>query len=642
MITDFMSKFPLRAFLFISGLAVFGSLLYYALPVTRLGLVIAAILAGILAAVVPLPPPSKYPASRRPSVMYALAGIVMVALAAWWSTIIPIQITDAVRSPWGIVPQSILAALALGLFALFALLTRKPDRLTVLLTIATFFSAIALAVTVYTLGYGFDPFLHRATVAHIAEFGTITPKPLYYIGQYALELPLHKLFALPLSVVDHYLVPVLAAVMLTMSTLYGLVRLHRQKTSLALAVLFLFPLGTVIATTPQGLAYVFCASALMLCAGRLSDQTWSRIPALALTIAACFTHPFAGIPTLIFIVGYFVLTTFTSSGVRTAALVVSTLANAAAIPALFAVQAAQSGLALPFHPSNLFDLERWRTLAVSGFFSNHFSFVYDLLYLALDNMLIIVIVLAGIGLVAVLRHPHTGPEKHIAQLFAYSALAMMINFIVLSIVFDFDFLISYERSDYALRALTMAQLFLLPLAGIGLATSDLWLRHKPQVLRSCFLGLLTIIAIGNVYGAYPRHDNYARSAGFNVSQADFDAVDAIDDRAAGAEYVVLANQATAAAAVETYGFKTYYHGDIFYYPIPTGGALYEKYLAMVNDGPSQATIEATMDLTGANLVFFAVSDYWWQSGKIIENAKRLTDEWFAVDEGKVTVFIFRR
>ncbi len=161
-------------------------------------------------------------------------------------------------------------------------------------------------------------------------------------------------------------------------------------------------------------------------------------------------------------------------------------------------------------------------------------------------------------------------------------------------------------------------------------------------LRVSFLVLLTIIAIGNVYGAYPRHDNYARSSGFNVSQADFDAVDAIDDKANGEDYVVLANQATAAAAVEAHGFKQYYHGDIFYYPIPTGGALYEKYLAMVNDGPSLTTVNEAMDLTGAHVVFFAVSNYWWQSEQLIENAKRLTDEWFAVDGGKVTIFIFRK
>ena len=51
--------------------------------------------------------------------------------------------------------------------------------------------------------------------------------------------------------------------------------------------------------------------------------------------------------------------------------------------------------------------------------------------------------------------------------------------------------------------------------------------------------------------------------------------------------------------MEAYGFKTYYHDDVFYYPIPTGGPLYEKFLTMVNDAPTRATIIEAMDIASS-------------------------------------------
>ncbi|EKD47447.1 MAG: hypothetical protein ACD_66C00056G0001 [uncultured bacterium] len=207
---------------------------------------------------------------------------------------------------------------------------------------------------------------------------------------------------------------------------------------------------------------------------------------------------------------------------------------------------------------------------------------------------------------------------------------------------QFEFLIEYERTNYADRLLTMAVIFLIPYVGIALC--ELWARltTKPQALQLSFILLLSLMATALVYGAYPRHDNYARSAGFNVSQADVDAIYAIENYAKDTPYIVLANQATSSAALEAFGFAHYYHDDIFYYPIPTGGELYNLYLEMTDNEPTAEVMNEAMDLAGVKLGFFAINNYWWDSERIIEHAKNQSIDWFALGDGAVTVFVFER
>lgn len=661
-----MEKIFLRSTIALSLVTIIGSLLYYTLPVTWLGLLLVLIFAVLVASLIPFNFASSSscqpaPLSSRPHFSHLL---IIISLAAWWSVIFPISITTAVRSPWGIVPVFSIISLAMAFFCLIVLLAasqKLTSRLNVIFFATTLFSAISLVAVIYPIGFGFDPFLHRATIEHIAAFGTITPKPLYYIGQYTLELTLHLVGGLQLQLVDRFLLPILAAILLTGSSLTGFTSFMKNKTGFVLAGLLLFPLSTLISTTPQGLAYVFCASAVML------SFISSPIPAGLLALAAAFTHPIAGIPAVIFIFTSYLLRRISHRLQRKIILTLSFLLNILAIPALFALQATKSGLGLSFNLANFFDLSRWHNLGLTSFFSNHFNTWYDALYLVIDNLFLITIIFALIGffshratnackagdteggpcLGAQLASTQRGPQWQDPPLVNISLLlltsgAMFLSFLILSLLFNFDFLISYERSDYALRCLTLAHIFLIPLAALGLVAINNFLRTKPLALRLTFFVLLTIITIGNIYGAYPRHDNYAVSAGFNTAQADIDAVQKIATLANHQDYIVLANQSTSAAAISLYGFKKYYHQDIFYYPIPTGGPLYQKYLAMVNNPPSFDTINQAMDLADVNLAYFAISNYWWNSSNIIAQTKLLTSSWFTTPDGSITIFQFHR
>jgi hypothetical protein len=54
----------------------------------------------------------------------------------------------------------------------------------------------------------------------------------------------------------------------------------------------------------------------------------------------------------------------------------------------------------------------------------------------------------------------------------------------------------------------------------------------------------------------------------NTTQTDIQVVQAIAADAPQ-DYVVLSNQAVAAAALKEFGFKKYFADKIFYYPLPT-------------------------------------------------------------------------
>lgn len=594
----------------IAGISILGSLLYYAAPVATAGLIGVVGIVIVAGVVMWRPSPSLEKEGGRGETREGRArsliafAIGVIGLLAWFSAVAGATVTESVRSPWLVLDPKAIIALAVVAVCASMLLLKKHVALGAVLLASLVFAITSMAASMYPLGYGFDPFLHRATVSHIIETGTITPKPLYYIGQYTLELVAVKLFALPLFAVDAYLVPVLLAL-----AVFAVVTMRRDA---SVECLLFIPFSAFIPTTPQALAYVFVFLAIWTTGWR----SW------LFGVAAMMTHPLAGIPIMLFLVIRGALNERERyPNVMTTVAVIATILGAVAVPAVFLIQSAMSGLALSW-ATNPFDLSR---LPISGYFANGFSTWLDALYLVGANLFLITLVLAIVGFITSKRTPAT-----VALLL--TIIALIVNFIVLNQLFDFTFLISYERSDFASRLLTLISLFSLPLIA----------RLSPPRHTTLSFILIALLAAGNVYAAYPRHDGYTRSAGFNVSPTDIDAVHAIARRETSNDYVVLANQAVSAAAVNEFGFVTYFPGDIFYYPIPTGGPLYDVFLSMVDDAPTKQHAQNAMNLTGASTVYLVVNDYWWQSDKIIATAKAEASDWFALGDGAVTVFIYEQ
>lgn len=610
----------------LASMSLLGSLVYYSATVTTWSLLSVLAVIAMVASAAQRPSTQSGVTLKFKAADLIIFGLGLMALLGWWIVIANTHITEPVRSVWLVLSPTALVALAVATICAATLFIRnQAAALSLIFLGMLLFSATSIAALVYGLGYGFDPFLHRATVAYIAEHGTITPKPLYYIGQYALELIGVKLFALPLFWLDVLLAPTLAAFGIT--TALAARQTSLKTPSIVLVALLLLPLGAFVQTTPQALAFIFTAWTVLVPPRPLA------VPVL-FALAAVITHPLAGIGALV----YVVLLAFDrlTDRYRTLGLVglsLSSLGAAISIPLAFYLQALLAHLELKFSAAHLFQL--WK-LPIDSFLTTNYNAWGDLAYLFIGNAFLIVLGLAVIGLVLTLK------TKHGWYIPGLTALAMFINFVIVSLGFDFNYLIAYERFDFALRLLTLTTIFLLPYVAIAL--SKLWERLKttPTGLRLGFAVLLALVFVTNVYGAYPRHDNYARSAGFNVGPADLETVTTIDANAGDEPYIVLADQALAAAAVQQLGFKQYYHGNIFFYPIPTGGPLYQDFLTMVEDTPSRSAVEHAMDLAGVDLAYFAIHNYWWQAPQIIENSKNLADDWFSINNGAVTVFVFHR
>lgn len=626
----------------ISVISILGSLVYYTMPITKGTLSVLMIIVTVAATLVGKhsestePETHSYKASPWIMSMYIA---IFIALASWWATVLQVSIVESVRSPWLVLNPFIVLALAIAAMLAMVLLIRghRPTASSIAIGLI-FFSAVALTISMYPLGYGFDPFVHRATISHIAEFGTISPKPLYYIGQYALELVGIHIFSLPLKMLDVLLVPILSSVLLTASAWISFKTIMPKNGLPAIIAVLLMPLGAFVSTTPQALAYIFTGILLFLSLPRLFDKE-NAPPMFTLwliAIAALITHPLAGIPAMI----YTTLVTMATweQGTVNRKLLVGFFAilGSIALPIVFVAQAKNSGLDINFTLSELFNLD---LLGFNGFFANHFSSLYDGLYLVISNYLWILVLLAVIGAW------YTKQNKTVWWSYVpiITAGVWLVNYWLLSTTLQFEFLIEYERANYAVRLLTLTAIFLVPHAGIAIAGIFSTLKSRPKILTTSLIALIGFVIVANVYSAYPRHDNYARSAGYNVAKTDIDTVYAINDIGGDEDYIVLANQAVSAAALEAFGFKKYYNGDVFYYPIPTGGELYGYYLDMTDYNPDRWRMEEAMDLAGVDLGFFIVNNYWWKANVITEHAKNEANDWFSIGEDdEVTVFIFER
>lgn len=570
------------------------------------------------------------------------AALIVIALAETVILVVRSATTTAIRSPWEVVAPAVFIVFGLGALLLVSLLARGRERaLSLLLTIAALFVFLSVALLVFPLGYGFDSFIHQATESHIAEFGTITPKPFYYIGQYSIVLFLHHAFLIPIEWADKLLVPLLTALLLPAAWLLAAAHLLKEKQAAirSLVFLFLVPLSSFIVTTPQGLGNLWFILLLLLAAPRLTDRADRPIwPMILGSIAALLIHPIAGIPSFLFLALLAASPDDSQQKNPTLARVFSWIIfvfGCFALPLTFIMNNLRSGQGLGFDVSALLPAAFIHNLRLDLFFENRFSPILDFVYLFGWNQIILLVSGAIIGIIWSRRTILKAIRIYLAM-----AVILFVNFLVIRSAVDFSFLIDYERGNYAERLIPLAVFCLVPFLIIFAGRWLTALPGKPFVLQAAAVVLLAALTTSAFYLNYPRHDAYETSHGFNVSQADISAAVEVERDTAGADYIVLANQSAAAAAIRAFGFIRYYNGQ-FFYPIPTGGALYQLFLEM-NKNPSRATALAAMDLIGVNQIYYLVSDYWWQAERIRETAKTNADDWWEVENGRVVIFKYEK
>lgn len=558
--------------------------------------------------------------------LFVVSLLVFALLLAGSST------TDAVRSPWLVASPLILLAIASAGFWLLGVAARAHTRLAIVGSICLLAAVLSVAIVVFPLGYGFDSFLHQAALDHIALNGTITPKPLYYIGQYALELFVMLFGSLDAHTVDVALLPILAALLLPSSAAAAVWQITKRgvPTAFAAVATAMIPLSTYINTTPQGLSYLWFLLLLFLALPELITGTrWTHPGVLILVaLATLLVHPLTGIPAILFLLLYFasqrqsLLSTLYS---------LLTLLGAIALPVAFALFGDST-----WH----FQWNGLDALVPSTFFSTRFNAIGDLVsWITLNGWLWLIAFAAA---ATVILWKMRSKRWRILPLLA---LILAINAMVLSITGDFSFLIDYEQTNYIDRVVYLCLHVLLPLSvlGIGLVAERLISLKRP-LIRFALIALLGVAIGANAYTAYPRHDTYTVSRGFTVAQSDHHTVASIASHASDEPYIVLANQTVSAAAIQDNGFLHYYgaHSDVFYYPVPTGGPLYQIFLRMIEENPTRALAVEAMDVARVDRAYFVVNDYWWSAETAIERARAQTDEYFVIDDGATWVFVFDR
>ncbi|MCK4553537.1 hypothetical protein KAU19_01060 [Candidatus Parcubacteria bacterium] len=567
------------------------------------------------------------------------------------------QTAQAIISPWQIVPNYFFALYGLATAILVIIIIKQKNNNgtmeqwnngTIFLISLHYFLSFSIAWIIYKIGYGFDPFIHQATMDLIDKTGSVEPKPFYYLGQYSLIVILHKITALPIVWLDKLLVPILAAMYLPITLYKILAKWFENKRSVILTVLFLLilPFSFFIITTPQNFAYLLLLLIILL--GLTCSNIFDLIIIYLLALTALIIQPIAGIPALLFALLLSIYHSDQSSKLKKICYLLIFIISTIALPlAFWFVEKNNSGISEAQNPTGF-----WASLSSLSLpnltMPNQENFILNFIYLYGFNLKIIITLIVVAGLIIAYKYKQ---QCQIFFIYILMSLALGLSY-ALTKILPFNFLIDYERSNFSNRILLIAAFFLLPFiltALYGFINKTL---KQNRIIKISLLTFLVILITTSLYLSYPRFDRYHNSHGYSVSQNDIDSVRWIENNATE-DYMVLANQQVSAAALREFGFKKYYEpsnkfsifnlqSPIFYYPIPTGGPLYQYYLDMVYKKPSRQTMIAAMDLVGVNEAYFVLNKYWWAFDKILAEAKLEADEWQGLDNGEIYVFRYKK
>ena len=545
--------------------------------------------------------------------------------------------SDVIASPWQLIPHLFFAffgALTI-LFILIAYLNRN-NKLPLILFIAQTFLMSSVALIIYQIGYGYDPFLHLAAEKVIDATGTLTPKTFYYIGEYSLIIFLKNLTQLSLDTFNRALLPILFSVFLPTSLYYFFQAFSAKKRFALTAGLLAFtlPLTYFINTTPQGLTNLLCLIIILL-SFLVSSKQLSIYYLFFLTVLTCTIHPLYGVPIGLFVLFTWLRTSALNAKLKIAGQCLIGLISTIVFPILFLgnsiLSANKINLGLTginFQWENLFK------------FKKMYNFLYDLLYVYGYNFKLIYLILVAVSIFILWRF---GKLRFFRTTLLFAGI-FLVNYLITKFFVNLSFVINQDKELFLNRILELAFYFLMPafIYAVYLIVKKSF-QEKGNYWGRIFILFATVLILTmSLHFSYPIFDNYKNSKEYNVTQADIDSVHYIKDNARG-DYIVLANQMVAAAAIREFGFEKYYNGN-FYYSIPTGNEknIYDYYKKMVFEEPKKENALAAMNVAGVNQAYLIVNKYWTNFPKIVERAKLTADSWQAIDNGDNYIFLYKK
>jgi len=548
----------------------------------------------------------------------------------------------AVRTPWALIDKRIFVLYFTSTFILiiFFWQTKLASFWKKVFLSIHFFISFCITLIVYKIVFGYDPFIHQKTIEIISQNGSIDPKPLYYLGQYTLEVFFHKLLLIPIDWIDRLLIPVLAAVSLPSIISFSIKKIN----PIAVLIFLAIPYSFLTFTTPQNLTFFFSLIIIFLAYRFIvyENISWLWLGLLSLIILTI--HPLSGLPMLLYSIALLIFKKKSNNPISKIAKILYLILSAIIIPLAFILLNLTRGYQINLQFN-------WATIAFnfSSFFQslfylkNNFRQIYDLIYFYGLNIKLFIIIFIAVFLILLWKkgsqmfgNKTKKQTKHLAAFSIASFIILAVNYLILKNFFVFEELIYYERADYALRLVTLMFFFLFPLILIFASKLIISINKRKIIFISAFV-LLSLIISASFYLSYPRYDNVQASRALNVSKYDFKAVQYIENNES-LPYIVLANQNTSVAAVKLYGFDPVYN-SYFYYPIPTGNELYQIFLQMVNDQPKLEYINEARQLTRINTVYFVLPKYWNNFNQIKSAAEQIAIEHHSIDD-QIEIFKF--
>ena len=548
--------------------------------------------------------------------------------------------TDAsIISPWQIVPSYFFGIYTFATFTLLLITKKSNKKISLLFTSLHYFLSFSIVLVVYRIGYGFDPFIHEATMNIIKDKAFVDPKPFYYLGQYSLIIILNKVLFIPIAFLNKFLVPILASIFIPKIIFEYLNKRFEDKDTAFITVLTLLvlPFSFFIMTTPQNFAYLLL---IIIIVKSLNIKNYHDLAFIyLLSFVTIVTQAVAGIPAFLFVLSINIY--HSELKFRKILLSIVFILMATALPLAFylfeTTPETQVSINSNIFPSLISTVSNSSTNSLAFFIPNKDNFVYNFIYLYGFNIKLIIFLLFSGGFLISLKHKK---ECKIFIHFFYISLSLFVAYLLTSSL-SFSFLVEYERNNFSNRILLISSFFLLPYILLSFYTFFYKLKSTNKSVQIPILFFLLILITMSLYLSYPRYDKNHNSHGISTGIYDIEATKWIEDNHEG-QFVVLANQQVSAAALKNYGFNKYFSDNIFYYPIPTSGPLYQYYLDMVYDHPSKKNIKQAMDLVDIDEAYFILNKYWWAFPKLLDEAKLEADSFVSFGNDEVFVFKYSR
>lgn len=544
---------------------------------------------------------------------------------------------QALVSPWQVINYSFFWFYSLVSLTLAIILIKKnfSSNLKIVLISAHYLISLSIAVIVYKIGYGFDPFVHQATMKLIAAEGLVLPKTPYYLGEYSLIVIGHQISGLSINFLNKIMVPGLTALFLPLAFFRFL---KKENINAPLTILFLLVLtfSPFILTTPQNLSYLFLILTVLA-----SFNYSSLIVVWLLALATAAIHPLTGLPALVFALWL----TFKKYQKK-----IKPIPQKIIKSTIFILMSLALPLALLLfggghwpkinHYSTLFFQPLKNLLANPGTTGQE-DWLSNFIYFLANNYNLFLIVALGVSLFYYYRQlkNNDNETKILKRSLVLVSLALVVAYLISSQIV-FNNLVAYERTDYANRLPIIISIFLLPFLILGLNQIIIKIRQQKKIIKIIWLVFGVSFLSGSLYLSYPRWDKYYNGRGYSVSANDLVAVKLVNQNSTK-PYIVLANQQVSAAALQELGFNHYYQtslGPVYFYPIPTGGPLYQYYLNMVYKNPNQENMIGALNLTGVENGYLIINKYWYQSDRLINEAKLMAAKWWTIND---QVYIFK-